>query len=49
MLDQLGFAERRERDLLLVDERPVDPRAVAVRQDLREDVQRIRVRMAVVA
>ena len=48
MLDELRLAERGERDLLLVDERAVDPRAVAVRQNLREDVQRIGVRVAVV-
>ena len=40
-------AEGRERELLLVDELPVDPRALSVRQHLRRDVQRIRIRIAV--
>ena len=36
VLDELRLAERGQRHLLLVDERAIDPRAVAVRQDLGE-------------
>ena len=48
ILDEVGLAERRDRDLLLVDQLLVDARALAVRQHLGRDVQRIRVRVAVV-
>ncbi len=43
VLDELGLAERSKRDLLLIDERAMQARAVAVRQNLRQDVQRVRV------
>ena len=44
----LRAAERRDAQPFLVDQLPVDPRALAVGQDLRRDVQRIRVGVAVV-
>ena len=47
ILDEVGLSERRDRDLLLVDQLLVDARALSVRQHLGGDVQRIRVRMAV--
>ena len=47
VLDDVAAAERRQRQPLLVDQRPVDARAVAVRQHLVDDVQRIAVRVAV--
>ena len=48
ILDQVRAAERVDRELLLVDQLLVDARALAVGQHLRGDVQRVRVRMAVV-
>ena len=48
ILDQVGVAECSYSHLLFVHELVVDPRRLAVRQHLRRDVQRIRIRVAVV-
>ncbi len=48
MFDQVGAAEGRHRQPLLVDEAAVDARAVAVRQHLGEHVHRVGIGVAVV-
>ena len=48
IFDEVRVAEGGHRDLLLVDELLVDPRALAVGQHLRRDVERIGIGVAVV-
>ena len=48
ILDDDALAEGRDRHLLLVDQAAVNPGALSVRQDLRQDVERVGVRMPVV-
>ena len=47
LFDDVAAAERRQRDALFVDERLIDARAVAVGQNLRRQMQRIRIGVAV--
>ena len=48
VLEDVRAAERRDRDALVVDEVARDPRALPVEQDLRRQVQRVRIWMTVV-
>ena len=48
LFNDVAAAVRGRRDALLVDERFENPRALAIREDLRRDMQRVRVRMSVI-